>query len=64
VDVQDCLEVFIKTEIDPYALYMNYKETAGYDINPDKVMKNFILFAEKLYSKGFVSDDFLKKVMS
>lgn len=64
VDVQDCLEVFKKTEIDPWSLYMHYKETADYDINPDKVMMNFIMFAEKLYFKGFVSDDFLKEVMS
>ncbi|QTA83857.1 Uncharacterized protein dnl_62780 [Desulfonema limicola] len=64
VDIQDCLEVLKKKDVDPWRLYKHYKETADYDINPDKVMINFINFIERLYSEGLATDEFLKEVMS
>ena len=62
VDVQDCLEAFRRAEIDPYRLFQNYRETAQYDLNPDRVMENFILFVERLYVEGLISEEFLNEV--
>lgn len=62
VDVEDCLAVFQKTKVNPYEVFQHYKEAAQYDLNPDKVMGNFIVFVERLYSENIVSDDFLQSV--
>ena len=64
VDVDDCMAVFIKGEIDAEQLLTRYIEAALYDLNPEKVIKNFIYFIEKLFEKQLVTDEFLKKVKS
>jgi hypothetical protein len=64
VDISDCIAIFTTGEIDAEQLLVRYRKTAQYDLNPDKVMKNFIYFIEKLFEKQMVSDEFLKKVKS
>ena len=64
VDISDCIAVFTTGEIDAEQLLVRYRKTAKYDLNPGKVMKNFIYFIEKLFEKQMVSDEFLKKVKS
>jgi len=62
VDVDDCVAVFAISEIDPEELLKRYAETAKYDLNPEKMIQNFIVFAEALLEKGVVTHGFLKKV--
>ena len=62
VDVDDCVAVFAISEIDPEELLKRYAETAKYDLNPEKMIQNFNVFAEALLEKGVVTHGFLKKV--
>ena len=62
VDLDDSLAAFSTFEIDPGGLLERYVETARYDINPNKMIANFILFAEALVEKNIVDKDFLEKV--
>ena len=62
VDVEDCMAAFTKFGIDPEELLKRYAETAKYDLNPEKMIQNFIVFTEALLEKGMVNHDFLKKV--
>lgn len=62
VDVDDCVAVFATSEIDPEELLKRYAETAKYDLNPEKMIQNFNVFAEALLEKGVVTHSFLKKV--
>ncbi len=62
VDVDDCVAVFAASEIDPEELLKRYAETARYDLNPEKMIQNFIVFAEALLEKGVVTLGFLEKV--
>jgi len=64
VDISDCIAVFMTGEIDAEQLLARYRKAAQYDLNPDKVMKNFIYFIEKLFEKQMVGDEFFKKVRS
>ncbi len=64
VDIADCITIFITREIDTEQLLTRYREAARYDLNPDKVIKNFIYFIEKLFEKQLVTIEFLKKVKS
>lgn len=64
VDISDCIAVFMTGEIDAEQLLVRYRKAAQYDLNPDKVMKNFIYFIEKLFEKRMVADEFFKKVKS
>ena len=61
VDLDDSLAAFSEFEMDPEALLERYVETARYDINPNKMIANFILFAEALVEKNIVDKDFLEK---
>ena len=61
VDLDDSLAVFSEFKMDPGALLERYVETARYDINPNKMIANFILFAEALVEKNIVDKDFLEK---
>lgn len=64
VDISDCIAVFMTGEIDAEQLLARFRKAAQYDLNPDKVMKNFIYFIEKLFEKQMVGDEFFKKVRS
>ena len=64
VDISDCIAVFMTGEIDAEQLLARYRKAVQYDLNPDKVMKNFIYFIEKLFEKQMVGDEFFKKVKS
>ena len=61
-DVNDCVAVFAASEIDPEELLKRYAETAKYDLNPEKMIQNFIVFTEALLEKGMVTHSFLEKV--
>ena len=62
VDVDDCVAAFITFEIDLEELFERYAEAAKYDLNPEKMMQNFIVFVEALLEKGVVTRSFLEKV--
>lgn len=62
VDVDDCVAAFVTSEIDPEELLKRYAETAKYDLNPEKMIQNFIVFAEALLEKAVVTHSFLEKV--
>jgi hypothetical protein len=64
VDISDCIAIFMTEKIDAEQLLTRYGKSAQYDLNPDKVMKNFIYFIEKLFEKQMVTDEFFKKVKS
>jgi len=64
VDVDDCLAVFETGQVDADELLKRYFEAASYDLNPDKMMQNFIVFADRLVSKDLVSGEFVEKVRS
>jgi len=64
VDVVDCIAVFMTREIDTEQLLARYRKAAQYDLNPDKVMKNFLYFIEKLFEKQLVTNEFFEKVKS
>jgi hypothetical protein len=64
VDISDCIAIFMTGEIDTAQLLARYRKAARYDLNPDKVMKNFFNFIKELFEKQLVADDFLKKVKS
>lgn len=62
VDVADCVAAFAAHHVDPEKLLKRYTEAAKYDLNPEKMIKNFMIFAEALLEKGEVSHGFLDKV--
>jgi hypothetical protein len=62
VDIEDCVSVFASFKIDPETLLERYAEAAKYDLNPEKMIANLIIFAEVLLEKGAVNRDFLEKV--
>ncbi|RLG29985.1 hypothetical protein DRN98_07805 [Methanosarcinales archaeon] len=61
VDLDDSVAAFSKFQMDPTALLERYAETAKYDLNPKKMIANFILFAETLVENSMVHKDFIKK---
>lgn len=63
-DLDDCVAVFSTGEVDAEELLERYSEAALYDINPEKMIQNFIIFVEELALKRLVNDDFLRKVRS
>lgn len=62
VDINDCIAVFIKGEIDIEQLMSRYIEASLYDLNPDKVKRNFFYFVERLFEKQLVTNEFIEKV--
>lgn len=64
VDLTDSLEAFRKKHLDPRKLFGIYRETASYDLNPDKMMIHFLDFADRLYQEGLVEKRFMKEVNS
>ncbi|MCK4784138.1 MAG: hypothetical protein KAV87_10330 [Desulfobacteraceae bacterium] len=62
VDVDDCVAAFATSKIDPEELLKRYAEAAKYDLNPEKMIQNFIVFAETLLEKGLITHGFLNKI--
>ena len=56
------MAAFATSKIDPEELLRRYAEAAKYDLNPEKMIQNFIVFAEALLDKGLVTHSFLEKV--
>ena len=61
VDIDDCVAAFASSKIDPEALLERYVEASKYDLNPEKMIKNFIVFTEALLEKKLVNNSFLEK---
>ena len=49
-------------QVDPEALLDRYSEAVRYNLNPEKIMRNFSALAEDLSEKILISDEFYKKV--
>jgi hypothetical protein len=64
VDRDDCIAAFATGQVNPEELLDRYSETAGYDLNPEKVMQNIVSLAEDLSEKQLISNEFYKKVRS
>ena len=64
VDLDDCVAAFAASKMNPGALLERYAESAKYDLNPEKMMMNFIIFTEALAEKGLVNKSFLEKAAS
>jgi len=64
VDIDDCVSAFASSSMDPVALLERYTEAAKYDLNPEKMLANFIIFAEVLAEKSMVNQSFLEKAES
>lgn len=62
VDVADCVAAFAASGMDPEELWKRYAEAAKYDLNPEKMIENFIVLADALLEKGLVTHSFVKKV--
>jgi hypothetical protein len=43
-------------------LLKRYTEAAKYDLNPEKMIQNFSVFAQALLEKGLVNHHFIEKV--
>jgi len=64
LDIDDCVAAYAAAKIEPEKLMERYAEAAKYDLDPDKMMQNFILLVEKLFEKGMVTKTFLEKARS
>ena len=64
VDVEDSVAAFSTGQVDPEELLDRYSETALYDLQPEKMMANFMVLVDKLASRQLVSQDFLRRVRS
>jgi len=64
VDLDDCVAALAVSKMDPEALLERYAEAAKYDLNPGKMIANFIIFAEALVEKSMVNQSFLEKAAS
>jgi hypothetical protein len=61
VDRDDCIVAFATGKVKAEKLLERYSETARYDLNPKKMMRNFVYLAEGLREQELISDDFFKK---
>jgi hypothetical protein len=64
VDREDCVAVFATGQINAQKLLERYSKAARYDLNPNKVMQNFVYLSERLRELQLISDEFLKRVRS
>jgi hypothetical protein len=64
VDRDDCIAAFASGQVNAEQLLERYSEAARYDLNPEKVMKNFVYLAEGLRELELISDEFLEKARS
>jgi hypothetical protein len=62
VDRDDCIAAFATGKVNAEGLLERYSEAARYDLNPEKMMKNFVYLAEGLRELELISEDFLEKV--
>ena len=62
VDRDDCIAAFATGKVNAEKLLERYSETARYDLNPEKMMKNFVYLVEGLHELKLVSDEFLERV--
>jgi hypothetical protein len=62
VDRDDCIAAFATGKVNAEKLLERYSETARYDLNPEKMMKNFVYLAEGLRELKLISDEFFEKV--
>ena len=60
-DKKDCIEAFASGQVNAVELLERYSEAARYDLNPRKVMKNFVYLVEDLHELKLASDEFLEK---
>ena len=63
-DREDCIAAFATGQVDPEKLFERYSEAARYDLNPEKVMRNFAYLAEGLHENQLINDKFYQKVRS
>lgn len=61
VDRDDCIAAFATGQVKAEQLLERYSEAARYDLNPEKVMKNFVYLAEGLRELELINDEFLDK---
>ena len=64
VDREDCIAAFVTGQVDSEELLDRYSEAARYDLNPEKMIQNFIYLAEGLLEKQLIGDEFVQKVRS
>ena len=64
VDRDDCIAAFATGKVNAEKLLERYSEAARYDLNPEKMMKNFVYLVEGLRELELISDEFLEKVRS
>ena len=62
VDRDDCIAAFATGKVNAEKLLERYSESARYDLNPEKMMKNFVYLAEGLRELKLISDEFFEKV--
>ena len=61
-DIDDCIAVFATRQVDADRLLERYSTASLYDLNPEKMMQNFIFFVEELAFRNLVNEEFLEKV--
>ena len=64
VDRDDCIAAFATGQVNAKQLLERYSEAARYDLNPEKVMRNFVYLADGLRELELISEEFLEKVRS
>lgn len=64
LDVDDCITVFETGQVNAEELFERYSEAARYDLNPDKMMQNFVSFVDELALRDLVADEFVERVKS
>jgi hypothetical protein len=63
-DIEDCVQVFSTGKVKAEELLKRYLEAASYNINPEKVKKQLIIFVGELSSRQLVGEGFLERVRS
>jgi hypothetical protein len=63
-DREDCIAAFATGQVDAEKLLGRYSEAARYDLNPEKVLQNFVYLTEDLHEEQLISDKFYQKVRS
>jgi len=61
VDRDDCIAAFTTGHVKAEQLLERYSEAARYDLNPEKMMKNFVYLAEGMRELELINDEFLEK---
>ena len=61
MDRDDCIAAFATGQVNAEKLLQRYSEAARYDLNPEKVMRNFVYLAEGLRELDLINDEFLEK---